>query len=128
MKTVTNVFTNIQTYFDYQDSTSINYIDPSFSTNKIQGWINAMQKYKLGIYVDSDPLLTTEDNPNYALSQLNLWSNRRPLDPNCPRDDWIFDSSNCTATFPSDQIYAATNSVANGLTLTTVDDLCISFN
>lgn len=59
MKTVTNLFTNIQTYFDYQDSSSINYIDPTFSTTKIQNWINAMQKYKLGIYIDSNPSLTT---------------------------------------------------------------------
>ncbi len=42
MLTVTNLFTNIQTYFDYQDSASVNYIDPTFSTNKIQGWIDAM--------------------------------------------------------------------------------------
>lgn len=59
MKTVTNIFTNIQIYFDYQDSASINYIDPTFSTTKIQNWINAMQKYKLGIYKDSDISLTT---------------------------------------------------------------------
>jgi len=127
MLTVTNVFTNIQTYFDYQHSASVNYINPSASTSKIQGWIDAMGKYKLGIYVDSDPLLTTLDNPNYALDQLNLYSNKVPHTI-CPRDIWIFDKSNCSTSFPAAQPYNTTNNVANGLAMSTVDDLCIGFN
>lgn len=87
-----------------------------------------MEMYKLGVYIDSNDALTTLDNPNYALNQLNLYTNGGTLVPNCSRDNWIFDSRNCSTSFPSAQVYHANNNVSNGLAFTTVDDLCISFN
>jgi hypothetical protein len=42
MKTVTDVFTNITKYIDYDNPLSTNYIDLNISTNKIMGWINAI--------------------------------------------------------------------------------------
>ena len=48
METVTNLFTNIQKYYDYTNTVSTNYINPSISTGKISGWITAIQNYKLG--------------------------------------------------------------------------------
>ncbi len=71
MQTVTQVFTNIQTYYDYENPTSVRYINKDFSINKIQGWITAMQKYRNGIYVDSGPSLIGDDDPQIALSKLN---------------------------------------------------------
>lgn len=42
MKTVTDLFTNITAYFDYDNPSSSNYVDLSISTNKINGWIDAI--------------------------------------------------------------------------------------
>lgn len=100
MNTVTDVFTSIQTYYDYQNSQSVNYIDKNISVNKIQGWIDAMEKYRIGVYKDSDDALTTDDNPLYSLSNLNKntkyqYSNGTVY-PGCPRDIWVFDNTNCT--------------------------------
>ncbi len=67
MSTVTDVFTNIQTYYDYENSQSANYIDKTASVTKIQSWIDTMEKYRIGVYKDSDSALTTDDNPLYAL-------------------------------------------------------------
>lgn len=55
MKTVTDLFTNISTYFDYDNPSSSNYIDLAISSGKIQGWINAIENYRLGVYIDSRP-------------------------------------------------------------------------
>lgn len=74
MSTVTDVFTNIQTYYEYENPTSIKFIDKEKSVNRIQGWIDAMEKYRLGIYSDSNPSLTTDDNPLISLTNLNKWT------------------------------------------------------
>ena len=42
MDTVQQLFTNIQNYLDYTNSASTNYINLAISTNKIQGWIDAI--------------------------------------------------------------------------------------
>lgn len=86
------------------------FIDKSKSVTKIQGWIDAMEKYRLGIYIDSNPNLTTDDNPNYSLSSLNKWAKyyypNGTRNTNCPRDVWVFDSTNCTD--PDAEIYRST--------------------
>lgn len=71
-----------------------------------------MEKYRLGIFKDSNPSLTTDDNPLYALANLNKntkyhYSNGS-RNPNCPRDVWVFDSNNCTD--PDAETYSATSS------------------
>jgi hypothetical protein len=53
MRTVTDVFTNITTYFDQDSPTSSNYINLNLSTGKISGWIAAMENYRLGVFIDS---------------------------------------------------------------------------
>ena len=47
------LFTNIITYYDYDNPSSSNYIDLDISTGKISGWITAIEDYRLGIYKDS---------------------------------------------------------------------------
>lgn len=41
-----------------ESSTNAAYVDTSILPAKIQGWIDAMEKYRLGIYVDADVALT----------------------------------------------------------------------
>lgn len=53
MRTVTDVFTNIQTYYDYDNPSSTNYIDLDISLSRLSGWIAAIENYRLGVYVDS---------------------------------------------------------------------------
>ena len=95
MKSVTDLFTNIQLYYDLEDSASINYVDKTLSNAKIQGWIDTLQKYRNGVYIDSNPALTTDANPNVAIQKLNTFTNyvdnAGVKDPNCPRDIWVFD-------------------------------------
>jgi|LakMenE18May11ns_1017448.scaffolds.fasta_scaffold7047918_1 hypothetical protein len=40
MRTVTDLFTNISQYYDYDNPSSKNYIDLAISTTEIDGWIN----------------------------------------------------------------------------------------
>lgn len=96
MKTVTDLFTNISAYFDYDNPSSANYIDLSISTGKISGWMNAIDKYRRGVFVDSRAQETTNDNPNYAINQLNLYTNTGGGVPTCSKDRWVFDAENCT--------------------------------
>ena len=130
MSTVTDVFTNIQTYYDYESKTSVKYIDKEKSVTKIQGWIDAMEKYRIGIYNDSNPSLTTDDNPLYSLDNLNKWTNYHypngTKNPHCPMDVWVFDVANCSD--PDADIYKSTTDQANGLKFTTLKNLCLSFN
>lgn len=97
---MTQVFTNIEAYYDYEDPTGVGYVDKENSTGRIHGWIEAMEKYRLGVFEDSDPSLTTDDNPAYALRNLNVKANfhyaNGSHNPNCPRDVWTFDAQNCT--------------------------------
>lgn len=129
MSTVTDVFTNIQTYYDYENSGSVKYIDKEKSVTKIQGWIDAMEKYRIGVYNDSKSNLTTDDNPLYSLDNLNKKTKyffpNGTRDTNCPRDIWVFDSTNCSD--PNAEVFKA-DDLAYGMKFTTLNDFCISFN
>lgn len=92
MTVVMDLFTNISAYYDYDNPSSANYVDLDISTGKIQGWINAIEKYRLGVYIDSRDEEKTNDNPNEAIKQLNLYSNEGGGVPTCSRDRWVFDS------------------------------------
>lgn len=98
MKTVSTLYASISTYLNMRDSTTAQYVDLSQSTNKIQGWINAMEKYRLGIYVDADPNLTSEDNPYVSLALMNKYTNNQTggSPPSCTNDYWVFDNTNCS--------------------------------
>lgn len=121
MNTVQELFINIETYFDYTNTVSNNYVNLDISTSKINEWINAMEKYKLGIYTDSDPIITNNNNPNYALSQLNTFTYDVST---IPRDIWVWDKVNCTN--PLQVTYTAQSTL--GVTLSPNETLCISFN
>jgi hypothetical protein len=124
MNTVTALFTNIQTYYDYTNSASTNYINLAISTGKISGWVSAVNNYKLGVYVDTDPAITNNDNPNYAISQLNLYTYQGGGVATGSKDVWVWDKANCTD--PTQTTYTATATLGTGLTTATVT--CISFN
>lgn len=59
-----------------------------------------MEKYRVGVYIDANPSLTTEDNHVYALEGLNKQTKyfypNGTRHPSCPRDIWVFDPTNCT--------------------------------
>ena len=90
MRTVTEVFTNIQAYYDYDNPSSVNYVDLDISTSRISGWVSAIEKYRLGAYIDARPEETNDDNLNYAINVLNGFSN--PSSGGCSKDKWVFDS------------------------------------
>lgn len=124
MNTVEELFTDIQTYFDYTSSVSNNYVNLAISTSKISGWISAMENYRLGIFIDSNSSITSSDNPNYAISQLNLYTYTGGGVQTGSKDVWVFDKANCTN---SSQITYTAGSSA-GTTLSTSQVTCISFN
>jgi len=124
METVMKLFTNIQTYFDYTNTVSKNYINPLISTSKISSWMNAINNYKLGIYDDYSPSVTGDDNPKYALKSLNLYTYQGGGVATGSRDVWVWDKTNCTD--PNQTVYTAGSSYGTTLSLTNVT--CISFN
>ncbi len=107
IKTLEKLFISIDTYDDYTNSSSSNYIDLSYSIQTFSKWIDIIQKYKLGIFIDSNSSQTNEDNPNYSLAQLNLYSNTGGGVPTCSKDRWVFDSKNCTD--PAEQKYVTSD-------------------
>ena len=119
MDTVTTLFTNIQTYYDYTNVMSTNYINLGISTGKISGWIAVINQYKAGVYVDADPAVTSNDNPNYAISQLNLETNGVAA-----KDVWVWDKTNCTDS--AQVTYNSTAALGTGLSTSYVT--CMSFN
>jgi hypothetical protein len=124
MDTVESLFTNIQTYIDYTTAASTDYVNLAISTSKITGWISTMENYRLGIFVDSNPVITSSDNPNYAISQLNTYTYTGSGVATGSKDVWVFDKANCTD--PNQVTY--NSGTSPGTTLTTSQVTCISFN
>ena len=124
MQTVTDLFTKIQTYYDKTNTVSTNYINLAISTGRISGWVAAVNNYKLGVYVDTDPVIQNNDNPNYAIQQLNLYTYQGGGVPTGSNDVWVWDSANCTD--PTQTTYTATAALGTGLSTGFVT--CISFN
>ena len=54
MTTVSNLFTNTQTFLDMQTTGNTKYVDLTIATSKILSWMTAMNNYGLGIYLDAD--------------------------------------------------------------------------
>lgn len=78
----------------------------------------------MGIYIDSNPAITSSDNPNYAINQLNLYTYTGGGVATGSKDVWVFDKTNCTD--PNQITYSAANT--SGVTLSTTQVTCISFN
>jgi hypothetical protein len=86
--------------------------------------MGAIENYRLGVYVDSDPAITSSNNPNYAINQLNLYSYTGGGVPTGSSDVWVWDKANCTS--PGQTVYTAVSSP--GTSLSTTQVTCISFN
>lgn len=80
--------------------------------------MTTMEKYRDGIYVDYNETVTTDDNPNYAINKLNLYTKGGAGVPVCAKDRWVFDSTNCTN--PNETIYQA-GTAENGVALETTN-------
>ena len=98
MLTVSNIFTNINKFNDYDDSTSNNYIDVSLSSQKILDWNTTINNYRLGVLKDVNNLVSNDDNPLIALAKMNSYSNEYAgaTFPHCSKDRWVYDVSDCT--------------------------------
>lgn len=97
MSTLESLFVNINTYFDQLNvSKTAEYVNQSVSNETISKWIDIIDSYKKGIYKDSNPLQTNEDNPLYSLDQMNGYTNTGSGVATCSKDVWVFDSTNCT--------------------------------
>jgi hypothetical protein len=94
--TVTEMFAEINTFYDYNNALSNNYIDTNIATAKINGWMSAILSYKKGVFTDYNQSVTTDDNPNYAVNSLNLYTYKGGAYPTCSFDKWVFDAANCT--------------------------------
>ena len=88
-------------------------------------WISNIKNYKKGVFIDANMSQTNEDNPNYSLDQLNLYSNTGSGGKTCSRDRWVFDRKNCT---DSGEILYNTTDETNGGLLSTTQVTCISLN
>jgi hypothetical protein len=78
----------------------------------------------LGINIDTDPIITSDDNPNYAIKQLNKYTYTGGGMPTGSMDVWVWDKTNCTD--PNQLTY--NSGTTSGVTLTTSQVMCISFN
>jgi len=58
--------------------------------------MHTIENYKNGAYVDYNETITTDDNPNYAINKLNLYTKGGAGVPVCAKDRWVYDKSNCT--------------------------------
>ena len=127
MGTVTSLFSNINKYYDFEDPFSTNYVDKTISPSKMTTWMNTLENYRRGIYNDADPNTKSDDNPNFSLRSLNLYTFGGGGKPVCAKDRWVFDSINCTNT-TVEETYIATT-FANGESLVTNKSaFCLSMN
>ncbi len=89
-----------------------------------------MEKYRIGVYKDSDDAFTTDDNPLYVLGNLVKYTkyhhSNGTLYSGCPQDVWVFDATNCSD--PNAEVYHSTTAELNGMKFTALNDMCISFN
>lgn len=98
MKTVSDVFVNIQSYLDMQTSGNTQFVDQTQAPTKILTWMNVMNQYVSGIYIDADNTITDNSNPYVALAHFNQRTMQSSGIGNstCANDYWVFDASNCT--------------------------------
>jgi len=86
--------------------------------------MTTINNYKLGVYVDCSPTVTSDDNPNHAIASLNLYTYQGGGVATGSKDVWVWDKQNCT-----DGTQITYNSTAAlGTTLSTTNVTCISFN
>lgn len=90
--TITSLYTEIDTFVNSQDSSKATYVNLEDPIDRITGWSEAMEKYRLGIYVDALPSLS-EDNPYTCLANMNKVTSGSASAgvPTCTLDTWVFD-------------------------------------
>ncbi len=103
MNTVSNLFTNINTFKNLNDPTHASYINQTISTQKISTWLATLEQYKVGIIKDVDVNLTTDANAVNALNKLNQYTlrtaaNAADVIQRCSRDRWVYDVGDCTSS------------------------------
>lgn len=110
-----------------QDSSKATYIDLNISINKINGWSNAIEKYRTGVYIDTDTTDPSENNPYLAIQNMNKYTNNGTASPypTCTYDYWVFDKTNCSRN-TTEAIY--TSSLTSGTSFVSTGFMCISFN
>lgn len=96
MGTVTKLFELIKDYYDYENQRSTNYVDKNIPISKISNWMLTIKNYRDGVYLDFNESITTDDNPNFALNKMNLYTKGGAGVPVCAKDRWVFDRTNCT--------------------------------
>jgi hypothetical protein len=98
MKSVSDVFLNVQTYLNMQSSGNTQYVDITAAPTKILSWMSQMNDSAVGINVDSLASDTSENNPTVALAHMNLLTDQNSVGVNttCANDYWVFDETNCT--------------------------------
>jgi hypothetical protein len=86
-----------------------------------------MEKYRTGIYVDTDTTVTNEDNPYVAIQNMNKYANNGTASPypTCTYDFWVFDKTNCSRN-ATEAIYTA--SLSSGKSFVSTGFMCMSFN
>jgi hypothetical protein len=128
IQTVSQLYSEINTYLNMRDSSNAAYVDLSYSPNKITGWINAVDKYRLGIYEDASAGLTTEDSPYIAIQGMNKYTNNGTggVVPTCTFDYWVFDSTNCSFPYNQTVYHSTTND--SGTNFSYSGTMCISLN
>lgn len=84
-----------------------------------------MQGYESGIFIDANPVITNDNNPNYAIEQLNIYTNQALSNSSAPHDVWVWDKTNCSS---GQNVYSATANITNGVTFSNSSITCISFN
>ena len=96
MKTVSNLFLDIETFNNMQLTSSPQYVNMNTASTKIINWMGVMNKYLSGLYLDSS--LANESNPHVAIAKLNNYTNQlyNATFSTCSNDFWTFDSANCT--------------------------------
>ena len=130
MRTVEDLFTNTQTFLDMQTTGNTNYVDITIVGARILGWMNAMNQYGNGVYVDADAADTSQANPYVSLANMNLLTlryNSTGTKNICANDLWVFDATNCSKS-ATEAIYTPSNDNTNGLYFPPAGSLCISMN
>lgn len=129
MKSVSDVFTNSQTFLNMQTAGNSLYVDTSIAPTKIMDWTASVNSYGLGIPYDAYPADNSEGNPFVSLANLNLRTNKNSTGVNttCANDHWVFDVANCTNN-ASESLFTPTASLSTGLFIPSTGTLCISLN
>jgi hypothetical protein len=122
--TISNLFTQIDTYNHMTNSTNVNYVDLTNSLSRINAWITTVANYRDGKFYDAITTDTTNANPFVAINTLNGYTINATGGQNCTQDYWVYDALNCTTGM---SVYTPGSTAAEGTYLQSTP-VCFSFN